>query len=49
MTISITLFDSGKGTDLLAVHEGLPSGLSTIDNETFWTESLKKFAELVEK
>ncbi len=48
MTISITLYDSGKGTDLLAVHDGLPRGLSSSDNEEGWNESLKKLAFLVE-
>ena len=29
MTITITLADADGGTDLLGVHEGLPSGVST--------------------
>src|SRR5713101_4163043 len=36
MTITITLVDAGGGTDLLAVHDGLPPGVSTADNELGW-------------
>jgi uncharacterized protein YndB with AHSA1/START domain len=48
MTITITLTDADGGTDLVAVHAGLPSGLSTADNETGWRMSLAKLAALVE-
>jgi uncharacterized protein YndB with AHSA1/START domain len=48
MTITITLADAGGGTDLLAVHEGLPPGLRTEDNEAGWRSSLAKLAALVE-
>ncbi len=48
MTITITLADADGGTEVLAVHEGLPSGLSPADNETGWRLSLAKLAELVE-
>lgn len=48
MTITITLADADGGTDVLAVHEGLPSGLSTTDNEVGWRLSLAKLAALVE-
>src|SRR3954468_17804277 len=34
MTISFTLTDAGGGTDVVAVHDGLPPGLSAADNET---------------
>ena len=40
MTITITLADADGGTDLLAVHDGLPPGLSAADNETGWRMSL---------
>src|SRR5882724_9782568 len=33
MTITISLSDADGGTEVLAVHDGLPSGLSTADNE----------------
>ena len=48
MTITFTLADADGGTDLLAVHDGLPSGLSPADNETGWRSSLAKLAALVE-
>ena len=48
MTITITLTDADGGTDLVAVHEGLPSGVSTADNETGWREALARLTALVE-
>lgn len=48
MTIAITLTDRDGGTDLLAVHEGLPPGVSPEDNETGWRMALAKLASLVE-
>ena len=48
MTITITLADADGGTDVLAVHDGLPSGLSPADNETGWRLSLANLAALVE-
>jgi uncharacterized protein YndB with AHSA1/START domain len=48
MTITITLTDGGEGTDLLAVHEGVPRGVSPADNETGWQMALGKLAALVE-
>jgi hypothetical protein len=36
------------GTDVHAVHDGLPSGLSMADNEAGWQPSLAKLAALVE-
>jgi uncharacterized protein YndB with AHSA1/START domain len=49
MTITITLLDAaGGGTDLVAVHDGLPPGLSPADNEAGWRSSLDKLAALVE-
>ncbi len=48
MTITITLSDADGGTDVLAVHDGLPRGLSTTDNEAGWRSSLAKLAALVE-
>lgn len=48
MTITITLSDSNGGTELLAVHDRLPPGLSPTDNETGWRLSLDKLAALVE-
>ena len=48
MTITFTLSDAAGGTDLLAVHDRLPPGLSPADNELGWRMSLEKLAALVE-
>jgi hypothetical protein len=48
MTITIDLADAEGGTEVLAVHSGLPRGLSPADNETGWRMSLAKLAALVE-
>ncbi|HZE72911.1 MAG TPA: SRPBCC domain-containing protein [Pyrinomonadaceae bacterium] len=48
MTITISLADARGGTDLLAVHDDLPPGLSPSDNETGWRMGLEKLAALVE-
>ena len=48
MTITISLTDADGGTDLVAIHENLPSGVLPADNETGWRESLDRLAALVE-
>lgn len=48
MTITYTLTDADGGTNVVAVHDGLPSGLSAVDNEAGWRMSLAKLAVLVE-
>ena len=49
MTITISLAEAeGGGTDILAVHEGLPRGVPTADNEAGWRQALAKLAALVE-
>lgn len=48
MTITTTLADADGGTDVLAVHDGLPQGLSPADNEAGWREALAKLAAFVE-
>lgn len=48
MTITITLADGNGGTDLLAVHDGLPNGISPEDNQRGWQMALEKLAALVE-
>ncbi len=48
MTITIALSDADGGTDLVAVHEGLPPGVAPADNETGWRMALAKLAALVE-
>jgi uncharacterized protein YndB with AHSA1/START domain len=47
-TIRITLADADGGTDVHAVHDGLPPGLSPADNELGWQSSLAKLAAFVE-
>jgi uncharacterized protein YndB with AHSA1/START domain len=48
MTITTRLVDAEGGTDIIAVHEGLPRGLSIADNEVGWQMALAKLAVLVE-
>jgi uncharacterized protein YndB with AHSA1/START domain len=48
MTITLTLTGANGGTDVLAVHDGVPSGVSPADNETGWGMSLANLAALVE-
>lgn len=49
MTITYTLFESDDGgTDLVGVHENLPSGVRPEDNELGWRMSIDKLAHLVE-
>lgn len=49
MTITIRLVERDGGTVISAVHDGLPPGLSTADNEIGWRSSLGKLAALVSK
>ena len=48
MTMTITLRDSEGGTELLAVHEGVPPGVAPEDNELGWRMALDRLAALVE-
>jgi uncharacterized protein YndB with AHSA1/START domain len=48
MTITYALEDADGGTDIRAVHEGLPEGVAPDDNETGWRMSLGKLAALLE-
>jgi uncharacterized protein YndB with AHSA1/START domain len=48
MTVTITLADADGGTELVAMHEGVPPGVSPDDNEYGWRMSLAKLAALVE-
>jgi uncharacterized protein YndB with AHSA1/START domain len=48
MTITISLADAEGGTEVVAVHDRLPPGLSPADNEAGWRSSLSKLAALVE-
>ncbi len=49
MSIIITLEEAGGGTDLDALHEGLPAGVAPADNEAGWREALDRLAALVEQ
>jgi uncharacterized protein YndB with AHSA1/START domain len=49
MTVTFTLSDANGGTDVLAVHENVPSGIAPADNETGWRMSLEKLATYVER
>jgi uncharacterized protein YndB with AHSA1/START domain len=48
MTITISLADADGGTEVVAVHDRLPRGLSPADNEAGWRQSLAKLAVLLE-
>jgi hypothetical protein len=48
MTLTTTLADADGGTDVLVVHEGIPSSVRTIDNETGTRMALANLATLVE-
>jgi uncharacterized protein YndB with AHSA1/START domain len=48
MMITIRLSDAAGGTELVAVHDGLPEGVSPADNEIGWREALARLAALVE-
>ena len=48
MIMTIRLRDSDGGTELLAVHEGVPPGVAPEDNELGWRMALDRLAALVE-
>jgi uncharacterized protein YndB with AHSA1/START domain len=48
MTVTITLSDAHGGTDLVAVHDGVPEGISPESNQIGWRMALAKLAALVE-
>jgi uncharacterized protein YndB with AHSA1/START domain len=48
MTVRYSLADSGGGTELVAVHENVPPGVSPADNELGWRMSIEKLARLAE-
>lgn len=48
MTITMTLTEVDGGTELLAVHEGLPPGVAPEDNALGWEMALENLARLVE-
>ncbi len=48
MTITYRLADAGLGSGLVGLHESLPPGLATNDNEVGWRMCIEKLATLVE-
>lgn len=48
MTMSTTLTDADRGTDVLVEHEGIPDVVSEQDNETGTRMALANLARLVE-
>lgn len=48
MTVTYMLTEADGGTDLVAVHENVPPGISPADNELGWQMSLDKLVALVE-
>lgn len=48
MIATFTLTDAEGGTNVLAVHENLPAGLSPTANEIGWRMALEKLAAFVE-
>src|SRR4051794_14787213 len=49
MTITITLSDAEGGTELVAVHDDLPSGVPLAGTDRGWQASLAKLAALLER
>ena len=48
MTMTVRLSPTDGGTCLVAMHEGIPAGISPADNEAGWSEALDRLARLVE-
>lgn len=48
MTMTTTLADAADGTDVVMLHEGIPSGVSVADNEVGTRMALANLAALVE-
>lgn len=48
MTMTISLSDADGGTELVAVHDGLPAAVSPADNEAGWRDALARLADLLE-
>jgi uncharacterized protein YndB with AHSA1/START domain len=47
MTMTVTLRDADGGTELLAVHEGVPDGVAPEDNETGWRMALDRLSAVL--
>jgi uncharacterized protein YndB with AHSA1/START domain len=49
MTMTVRLTAADGGTQLEALHDGLPSGVRPSDNELGWHEALDRLAALLEQ
>jgi len=49
MTMTVTLRERDGGTELVALHEGVPAGIAPEDNETGGRMALGRLAALVER
>ena len=49
MTVTVRLTAADGGTDLEAIHDGLPPGVRPSDNELGWQEALDRLAALLER
>ncbi|WP_029432412.1 SRPBCC domain-containing protein [Blastococcus sp. URHD0036] len=47
MTMTVTLCDAEGGTELTAVHEGVPAGIPPEQNELGWRMALDRLAALL--
>jgi uncharacterized protein YndB with AHSA1/START domain len=47
MTMTVTLRDADGGTELTAVHEGVPAGIPPEQNELGWRMALARLAALL--
>ena len=47
MTMTLTLREAGGGTELPAVHEGVPAGIPPEQNELGWRMALDRLAALL--
>jgi uncharacterized protein YndB with AHSA1/START domain len=47
MTMTVTLRDGNGGTELTAVHEGVPAGIDPPQNEEGWRMALGRLAALL--
>jgi uncharacterized protein YndB with AHSA1/START domain len=48
MRMTTTMTDADGGTDVVVLHEGIPAGISLVDNEIGTRMALDKLAALVE-
>ena len=49
MTMTVTLREAAGGTDLTAVHEGIPDGVPPEQNELGWRMALDRLAALLRR